>query len=123
MRGMTKSNGAEAERLEIRYVKLKDVRKWDRNPKKHDIGALIQSNRKHGFKVPPRYEPTLNNGKGGLIAGNGRDEALEWMEKDDPANPPRGIVLDEEGHWAIPILFGVDAESQSAAEAYGLDDN
>jgi hypothetical protein len=119
----TQNNGNGADRLEVRYVRLGDVRKWNRNPKKHDIGALVESIRKHGFKVPPRYEPTLNNGQGGLIAGNGRDEALEWMFKQEPQNPPRGIAIDHDGTWLIPVLFGVDAVSQAAAEAYGIDDN
>lgn len=123
MLSMTDSNAQTNERLEIRYVRLSDVRRWNRNPKKHDIGALVQSIRKHGFKNPPKFEPALNNGQGGLVIGNGRDEALEWMEKEDPANPPRGIATDEQGAWLVPIVFGVDAASQNAAESYGVDDN
>lgn len=123
MRAMPENNGQKTERLEIRYVRLSDARRWNRNPKKHDIGALVQSIRQHGFKNPPKYEPTLNNGAGGLVIGNGRDEALEWMEKEDANNPPRGIAVDEDGRWTMPVIFGVDAASQAAAEAYGVDDN
>lgn len=123
MRRMADGNTHPNERLEIRYVRLDDVRRWNRNPKKHDLGALMQSIRKHGFKNPPKFEPALNNGQGGLVIGNGRDEALEWMEKETPKDPPRGIAVDGEGRWLVPIIFGVDAASQIAAEAYGVDDN
>lgn len=38
--------------------------------------------------------------------------------------PPRGVLLNEEtGQWAIPVLFGLDANSLSAAERFALDHN
>lgn len=36
--------------------------------------------------------------------------------------PPRGIVV-VGGEWHVPVLFGVDAETVEAAEAYGVDHN
>lgn len=110
--------------LTLQYVPLKTVRRWNRNAKRHDLGGLIQSIQKHGFKDPMKFEPQLNNGEGGIVEGNGRDEALEAMQRDHPDQPPRGIAVTEDGKdWLIPILFGVDAPSQAAAEAYGVDHN
>lgn len=110
-----------SEQLELRYVALSEVRCWDRNPKRHDMGGIIQSIERHGFKDPPKFEPTLNDGAGGLVEGNGRDEALAAMRQSGYA-PPRGILV-KDGEWYLPILFGVDAESQAAAESYAVDHN
>lgn len=110
------------DRLELRYVRLSDLRRWSGNAKLHDIGALIQSIKRYGFKDPPKVEPTLNDGQGGIVAGNGRWEALALM-RDDGEEPPRGIALDEDGEWCVPVLFGVDAASRAEAEAFGVDAN
>jgi len=107
--------------LRIEYVPLSQALLWDRNPKRHDIPELIESIERHGFKDPPKFEPTLNSGRGGFVEGNGRTVALRQMRK-DRRELPRGIV-DLGDDWAIPVLFGVDAPSQRAAEAYGVDHN
>lgn len=107
--------------LHVEYIPLDQLSFWDRNPKAHDLGALIRSFERHGFKQPPRYEPTLNDGAGGIVAGNGRIEALQAM-RNAGHDAPRGIEV-QDGAWYVPVLFGVDAASQAAAEAYGLDDN
>jgi len=110
------------ERLELRYVPVSSARKWDRNAKKHDIQALIDSIKQHGFKDPPKFEPELNGGEGGTVEGNGRCEALAVM-MEARMDRPRGIVEDAGGEWLMPFLFGVDAPSQAAAESYGLTHN
>jgi hypothetical protein len=107
--------------LTIRYVPLSQVSLWERNPKLHDLGDLAASIERYGFKESPRYEPTLNNGQGGIVAGNGRIETLDALRRQNrPA--PRGIQ-EQDGEWLVPITFGVDAESQEVAEAYGIDAN
>ena len=111
-----------AEALELRYVRLEALQLWDRNPKEHDLGALAASIEKHGYKNPAKFEPELNGGAGGIAAGNGRSTALRFMEAQGRPRP-RGILMDEDGEWLVPVLFGVDAGSQAAAEAYGLDEN
>jgi hypothetical protein len=119
-------NGVDV--LSIRYVALSTIVQWDRNFKKHDIGGVINSIKQHGFKDPFKYEPTLNNGEGGVVEGNGRAEALrEWKKLYDAGEVgytslPRGIV-EQGGEWFAPMIFGVDADSQSAAEAYAIDHN
>jgi hypothetical protein len=113
----------EADLLELRYVPLSTVRRWDRNPKKHDMQALSDAIRRYGFTDPPKYDPALNDGAGGLAHGNGRDECLAWMQSQgEPL--PRGIGYDAtKKDWLIPVLFGVDAPSQAVAEAYAIDHN
>lgn len=106
------------EKLELRYVPLSQAKRWDENPKRHDIGALIHSIGLHGFGDPPKYDATL----GALVYGNGRTEALELMQRDG-REPPRGIALLPDGQWAVPIIFGVDAKSTEAAIAFAVDHN
>jgi hypothetical protein len=110
------------ERLQIRYVVLETLALWDRNPKKHDLAKLAESIRRYGFKDPPRFEPALNGGSGGIVEGNGRALVLRAMQE-AREEPPRGIAVDESGRWHAPVLFGVDARSRAEAEAYGVDHN
>ncbi len=110
------------DQLSLRYVPLETLALWDRNPKKHDLETLAVSIRQYGFKDPPKFEPSLNGGHGGLIEGNGRAEVLQTMQKGGE-KPPRGIGVDEAGTWHAPVLFGVDAASRAEAEAYGVDHN
>lgn len=110
------------ERLQVRYVPLATLTLWDRNPKKHDLDRLAASIRQYGFKDPPKFEPSLNGGRGGIVEGNGRAEVLRAMQEAGE-EPPRGIGVDEAGTWHAPVLFGVDAASRAEAEAYGVDHN
>jgi len=115
------------EPLELRYVPLSTVVLWERNPKLHDIQKIVSSIELHGFKNAPKFEPMLNDGVGGISAGNGRIEALAWLAAQQrPVPRGIGVVLndsDEIVDWAVPINFGVDAKSQAAAIAYAIDDN
>ena len=112
------SQAAESETLTLRYVPLAQAKRWDENPKRHDIEALIRSIETHGFGDPPKYDAVL----GGLVYGNGRTEALERMLQAG-RNPPRGVLQAEDGDWAVPIIFGGDAESNAAAVAFAIDHN
>lgn len=106
------------DRLELRYVPLSQARRWDENPKRHDLVALVRSIETHGFGDPPKFDATL----AALVYGNGLTEALEVMRKEGK-EPPRGIGVLESGEWAIPVIFGVDAESRAAAVAFAIDHN
>lgn len=106
------------ERLELRYVPLGQARRWDDNPKKHDLAALVRSIETHGFGDPPKYDAALD----ALVYGNGRTEALEQMRAAGNETP-RGIALVEGGEWAVPVIFGVDAKSRAAAVAFAIDHN
>lgn len=109
---------ADGEQLELRYVGLSHARRWDENPKRHDIDRLIRSIETHGFGDPPKFDATL----GALVYGNGRTEALERMRQSG-SEPPRGILALDDGEWAVPVIFGVDAESEAAAVAFAIDHN
>ena len=106
------------ERLELRYIPLPQARRWDDNPKRHDLDALVKSITTHGFGDPPKYDATLD----ALVYGNGRTEALERMRAAG-RELPRGIARTDEGEWAIPVIFGVDSESRAAAVAFAIDHN
>lgn len=109
--------------LRLEYVPLSQAVLFDKNPKKHDIGLLSESIRQYGFKDPPKLEPELNDGKGGIVEGNGRIITLRMMFDQDMERP-RGIAeVEGTGEWAVPILFGVDAASEAAAESYAVDHN
>jgi len=107
--------------LTIRYIPLSQAVLFDGNPKLHDIGGLVESFQRYGFKEAVRWEPTLNGGSGGIVAGNGRITALQMMQQRG-SEPPRGIQQDQ-GEWLVPVLFGVDAESEAQAQAYCVDSN
>jgi hypothetical protein len=106
------------DRLELRYIPLAQARRWDENPKRHDLDALVRSIETHGFGDPPKFDSTL----GALVYGNGRTEALERMRQAGQ-EPPRGIGVTDDGDWAVPVIFGVDAESRAAAVAFAIDHN
>lgn len=112
------------ERLQMKYTPLDAALNmvWEANPKEHDYGQLIDSIRDRGFHDPPKFDPSLNEGRGGLVEGNGRVQALGMMRRagDDM---PRGVILNDEGKWAVPILYGVNFLNEIAAEAYGIDHN
>ena len=109
---------SNSETLELRYIPLDQARLWDDNPKRHDLEALARSIATHGFGDPPKFDATL----GGLVYGNGRTEALGKMHADGQG-PPRGVAVLEDGEWAVPVIFGVDAESRDAAVAFAIDHN
>lgn len=119
--------------LHIRYVPVDVSKKWDRNPKRHDLDAIVASIIRHGFRDAPIYDSTLN----AIAAGNGRTTAVAFI-RDNPdevrvicelnniewtGNPPAGIAVDSEGVWYLPMQFGVDADSIAAAEAFAVAHN
>ena len=111
------------EKMQLKYVPLAQVALWDKNPKKHDIGGLMQSIKRHGFVDPPKFDPSLNEGKGGIVYGNGRSECVKLIKQETPHEPPRGVLVDDKGEWFLPVLFGLHAESEAVAKALAIDHN
>lgn len=111
------------------WIKVSDAVNllWEENPKLHDIGSVIESIKKHGFQELPKYDKNLLNvsgTKGAVKAGNGRVEALDWMQRDGSYDLPRGLaVIKASSEWCMPILIGTDAESIDLARAYAIDSN
>lgn len=108
--------------LTIKYIPLSRAVLWERNPKRHDIGGIAQSIRRYGFKDEPHFDPSLNEGSGGIVEGNGRLVALQMM-LDGGDDLPRGLKPGSNGEWLVPIKFGVDAADEREAKAYALDHN
>ncbi len=115
---MNKKTTTGGERLELRYISLDQAKLWDDNPKKHQLDTLIKSIKLHGFGDPPKFDNSLN----AIVYGNGRTRALSIMSQEGE-EPPRGVATTENGAWAIPILFGVDAKSKESAIAFAIDHN
>lgn len=111
------------EQLQLKYIPLDQVILWDDNPKKHDVGGLIQSIKTYGFVDPPKFDPSLNGGKGGVVYGSGRSKCVKMIKQETPNEPPRGVLVDDKGEWYLPVLFGVDAESEAVARALAIDHN
>ena len=92
---------------------------WAENPKLHNIGDVVESIQKHGFQELPKYDRHI-----GIKAGNGRIEALAWMEQDGKYELPRGLArIKETKEWVMPLLIGTDAESLDLARSYAVDSN
>lgn len=122
----------EGEFVEIRLVPLSQIQKldgilWGKNSKKHDIDKILESIERYGFIDPAKFDSNLNNGKGGIVFGNGRTEALITgliAAREAGREPPRGIPIDKTtGEWCIPIKFGVDCASEIEAMALAIDHN
>ena len=103
---------------------------WQENPKLHDIGATWESIVKYGFRDKSAIDMNLTNKqgeKGAFVYGNGRNESVYWgwtqYHQGDETRIPKGILYDESGEWYIPTEIGLDADSESMAQAFGLDHN
>ncbi len=106
--------------IAIHYVALDDLESTFLlgNSKKHDTTKLIESIRRYGFRDPISFDPSLNDGKGGIVEGNGRLESLIEM-RSQGLNLPRGL----KENWAIPVIFGVNATSEAEAVAFSIEHN
>jgi hypothetical protein len=102
----------------IEYRVLDDVVEAERNPKDHDLGAVITSIRRFGF-VNPAVEDSAT---GRLVAGHGRLAALRAMHEAGEA-APAGIGIDDAGRWHMPIVVGARFVTEAEAEAYVVADN
>lgn len=119
------------ELIKIKYVPVSAIAELTGillkgNPKKHDLNLLSQSIIENGFIDPPKWDKNLNGGKGGIVYGNGRLEALILTLtklKNENQQPPKGIGITKDGEWCVPIKFGVDAESEIAALRLAIDHN
>lgn len=120
------------EAIRVELVPLSEIEKldgilWSKNSKKHDIDKILESIERYGFIDPAKFDSNLNGGKGGIVFGNGRTEALVTgliAAREAGRNPPRGIPIDKTtGEWCIPIKFGVDCKSEVEAMALAIDHN
>ncbi len=88
-----------------------------KNPKEHDLPALVESFIRFGFVAPPSIDDATKT----MVAGHGRCEALALMRADGHAAPD-GIEVDGDD-WRLPILRGIKFKSVKERDAYILADN
>lgn len=103
--------------ISIEYVPLSELQRWPRNPKDHDLGELHQSIERFGYINPILVDERTEQ----LVAGHGRLDALQQMKASGSSAPKRVRV--EGGEWFVPVIRGVEFNSDAEAEAYQLADN
>lgn len=118
------------ESLSLRWLAVADIPQllWGKNPKLHSLSELWDSICKFGFIDPPKFDKNLRNRAGGIGAlqfGNGRSEAVHWgymayKSGEYTGDVPRGIGVNNEGEWFIPVKVGVDAASEAMAADFGI---
>lgn len=105
---------------------------WKKNPKKGDIGGIMESIALHGFLNIPIFSPSLTNvrdGQGAILAGNHRVLALHalWGADDsywEEIGRERWCpTVEEDGFWLCPVLIVPHLDTETAAIAAALDDN
>lgn len=109
--------------LTLAYVELELLcdRFLENNSKLHELSKIEESVKVHGFKNPLKYDPSLNGGNGGIQAGNGRLACLRG-QYDNGADVPKGVI-DNDEIWFVPVIFGVNDDSEEMAIAYSIVDN
>ena len=104
---------SSVELLRIEYVPLEQIAPAVRNPKKHDLPGMVASIEEHGFADTPILDERTQR----FVAGHGRCEALVHMKTNgDPM--PRGLILNDDGEWCLPIQRGWSSKSDAHAEAF-----
>jgi hypothetical protein len=103
--------------LKIEWVKLSELQVEPKNPKKHDVEKIMLSIERFGFINP--FIKNYHTGK--LLAGHGRKKALELMQQKELTMPEQ--LKEDEGDWLVPVVSGVNIESEEDAMAYIIADN
>ncbi len=101
--------------LVVVYRDVESLTPAHRNPKQHDIGAILQSMARFGFGEPG----LLDERTGRLVAGHGRLEALHAL-RIAGEDPPDGVEIAPDGHWCMPVVEGWRSTDDDEAEAMGV---
>jgi hypothetical protein len=105
----------------IEYMPLASLKSHPRNPKDHDVPALVASIQRFGFNDAV----IIDERTGQLVSGHGRVEALRAMAKEwdprahEPGSKalPSGILL-QAGEWTVPVQRGYTSKDDTEAEAF-----
>lgn len=103
--------------IEIKYIKLDDLIPDERNPKTHNVDAIMESIKRFGFISPI----IRNDHNDTLLAGHGRLKALKKLYKDGNEIPKN--IKAEEDTWYVPTIDGVSIEDEQDQMAYIIADN
>ncbi|OEJ21010.1 ParB N-terminal domain-containing protein [Streptomyces subrutilus] len=99
----------------VTYVPLTDLRPAPRNPKRHALELIIDSIRMHGLVETPVADERTSR----ILHGHGRREALIELQTRG-AQPPDGVLLDNDGGWLVPLLRGWSSRDDAEAEALAI---
>ena len=103
--------------IQIDWVKLSELNIEPNNPKEHDVEKIMYSIERFGFINP--FIKNMKTGK--LLAGHGRKKALELMRRKELTIPDR--LKEEDGDWLVPVVSGVQFDTEEEAMAYIIADN
>lgn len=97
------------------YLPVADLLPASRNAKNHDQAALGASLDAFGAIEAV----VLDERTGRLVAGHGRTEYLAELQAKG-ADPPEGVVVDDEGRWCWLVTRGWSSRDDAHAEAAGI---
>lgn len=103
--------------LNIEWIKLSELQVEPENPKEHEVEKIMLSIERFGFINP--FIKNYHTGK--LLAGHGRKKALELMQEKGLTIPDQ--LQEKDGDWLVPVVSGVNIESEEDAMAYIIADN
>jgi hypothetical protein len=105
---------ADDQQRTIEYMALSELltRLHPQNPKGHDLGAIIQSYKIHGYVELG----TIDDRTGLFLAGHGRTEALAMMKK-QRLSPPE-YIRNGGSDWFVPVITGYESKNDTQALAY-----
>lgn len=107
--------------VRIEYVAMTTLSKWPDNPREHDIEAITDAIRRHGFRDPLEFDEKSAR----LVAGHGRIEACRvlWSEYKAKGEPAPRFIEEKDGEWFLPVVRGMDFEDEGEAASYVLASN
>lgn len=97
----------------IDYINVDDLVPDPRNPKGHDDDQLDDSLERFAYTEAVMVDERT----GMLVAGHGRRD-LVLRRRAAGKDPSEGIVVDDEGHWLIPVQRGWSSKDENEAYAY-----
>lgn len=103
--------------MQIEYMPLHELKRHPRNPKDHDIGKINTSISRFGFVSPV----LIDERSGYLVAGHGRLDTLSEMKQ--RGNVPPARIEARQDDWYVPVVRGIEFNSDSEIEAYLVADN
>ncbi len=102
----------------VEYVKLAELKRWNRNPKLHDIAGIKASIERFGFNETIVVDEATKS----IVAGHGRLESLEELFNEGK-EPPTRIQVAPDGEWMAPVLMGITFDNVKEFEAYLVANN
>jgi hypothetical protein len=97
----------------IEYIPINELVQASRNPKRHDLPTLRKSVERFGYVEPV----TIDERTGRLVSGHGRTQTLRDLQAAG-GEAPSGVIVLEDGRWAVPVTRGWASTSDEEAEGY-----